>query len=261
MSSIEPKTNTKYRADQVDPGRGGRTPAVGYQEIAEKADHYLQRVKQEAASIVAAARRHAEEVLADAESQRMKKEVETFDEARRAGYREGKEQALIEVEELRTKLIDENEQQVKAEAKRQIHDRIETLLPVLRHAAGRIDADREQWAKYWETAALDLVRAVAEKIIHREISHDHSILFDFVRDALRLAAQSPWVRIHLSEPDSANLQDDIEQLARDMSISGNVEIIGSRDIEPGGCLVETPSGIIDQQIRSQLDRLFAEISD
>ena len=42
-------------------------------------------------------------------------------------------------------------------------------------------------------------------------------------------------------------------------ISGDVAVEADQKVDRGGCLIETPGGIIDARIRTQLDELFQEM--
>jgi flagellar assembly protein FliH len=76
---------------------------------------------------------------------------------------------------------------------------------------------------------------------------------------LELAAGSQSLKVYLSPQDHAALGKQIEALARQLTNLTPAEILPHESVTPGGCVVQTEFGVIDQQIESQLARIAEEL--
>jgi flagellar assembly protein FliH len=82
---------------------------------------------------------------------------------------------------------------------------------------------------------------------------------EWIREALELAAGSPAIKLHLNPADHATLVEPLQCMLANRGESAEVEILADPDTEPGGCLVETAHGSIDQRLETQLSRIEDEL--
>ena len=101
--------------------------------------------------------------------------------------------------------------------------------------------------------------AIAERIIRRELAREPQITLDLIAEALRLAAGTAEITLHINPTDYENLGSQIDRLAETLCQLAPSEIVADPDISAGGCRVETKFGEIDQQIESQLRRIEEEL--
>jgi len=186
---------------------------------------YLGRVKSEAAKVMAEARQEAAKIKARA-------------------VEEGKQAAIAAVEAtLRTRL----EQQLKSG------------LTALGEAAQAITDSRHTWQRHWETHAVQLAAAIAERLCRRELGRDPQITLAWVREALELAAGNAQVTLRLHPADHAALATQIEPIAQQVAGLAPVRVVADETITPGGCRADTEFGSIDQQLQTQLQRITQEL--
>jgi len=197
--------------------------AFNFEDLAAKANQYLDQVRKDAAQIIAKANQ-------DAEAIRRRAQVE--------GHRAG----VAQVEKM-------VEQRLAAQ-----------LLPALQAAVRQIQEAKQQLLLHWEKSAIHLARAIAERVIRRQVAADPQITLTWIREALQLATGTSRVILRLNPQDYQSLRPHTELLLRQMAKLGRVEIVADEQITPGGCRVETSFGSIDQQIEAQLDRIEAELS-
>lgn len=200
--------------------------AFNFDDMAARANAYLDKVRAEAAAIVAQARRDAAAVRREAEK-----------EGRQAG-----QQAIEEMVE------------------QQLAAKLATLLRALQDAVADIRQAKQAWLTHWEKCGVHVAAAIASRLIRRELSLTPEITLDLVREALELAAGSPQVRIRLSPTDYKTLGGQVRTLAEELSSLGATDIVPDTQITPGGCRVETRFGMIDQQIETQLQRIEEELT-
>ena len=147
------------------------------------------------------------------------------------------------------------------EGQRAGYEQVEEI--VRRELSGVIEEIRQAkqaWLSQWEAGAVHVAAAIAQRLIRRELSQDPEITLTLVREALELAAGSAHLRIHLNPVDVEKIGQRVEVLTRELSSLATAEIVADTEITSGGCRVETPFGIIDQQFEAQLERIEEELT-
>lgn len=209
-------------------------PTVGavvfnYDDVTSKANAYLHQVKAEAAQIIAKAHKDAELIRKQAQEQGNKSAVETA------------------------------EKSVHTRVDAQIRQQMQTALPALTQMVQAIDAERLQWLAKWEQNAVHLAVAIAQKVIRRNVATQPQITLTLVREALELASGSQSLKVYLNPQDHAALGKQLQELTKQLSNLTPAEILSHENVTPGGCVVQTEFGVIDQQIEAQLSRIAEEL--
>ena len=200
--------------------------AFNFEDLTEKANHYLDTVRRQAAKILTDAKQQAQAV-----EQR----------AREAGQQAALRQA---------------EQSVHAK----LNERLQTMMPALEQAVVSLRESEQAWLNHWERQTVHLACAIAARIVRREIARTPEITLHLVREALELANGSSRLRLHLNPQDHATLADRIPAIVARLQQLAPAEIVPDPEISPGGCRVTTEFGSIDQQIETQLARIEEELT-
>ena len=208
--------------------RNGGTHAVAFnfEDMASQAEKYLERVRADAAGLIAKAQR-------DAEAIRKRAEVEGQQLARQAAA-QAMEQALAA--------------------------KLATALPAVQRVIQDIQHAKQSWLAHWESSAVSVAAAIAARVIRRELSGKPEIPLTLVREALELAAGSSHLRIRLNPADLETIRPQVEMLVKELSPLAAAEIAADPTITAGGCRVETRFGTIDQQFEAQLKRIEEELA-
>lgn len=199
--------------------------AFNLDDMARHAEQYREKLRQEAAKIIAEAQQQAAAIRQAAEA-----------EGRRAG-----------------------EQAVEQTVRKQLDQQLQTLLPALRAAVEEIEQARGGWLAHWEQRAVSLAAAIAARVVRRQVAEEPQITLDLLREALQAVAGSSRIRILLHPADMQTLNGQVEQLVAEMSRIGSAELIADSQITRGGCRVETRHGAVDQQFERQLERIEQEL--
>ena len=207
-------------------GRTVQPVAFSFSDMRGQANDYLGTVRAEAAKIVQQAHQQAELIRKQAE----------------AAGRKAAEAAIERV-------LDER-----------VGTRMQTLLPALETLLTEMNNTKARLINRWESTSLKVATKIAERIIHREISQDPQITLDLVTDTLRLAAGMTDITLHISPTDYENLGSQITRLAQAVSHLAPSAVVADPSVAPGGCVVKTKFGQIDQQIESQLKRIEEELT-
>ncbi|MGO8752372.1 MAG: FliH/SctL family protein [Thermoguttaceae bacterium] len=210
----------------TDGNRGVQHVTFNFDDMAAKANAYLEKVQAEAAGIIAQARTEAASI---------KKQAEI--EGRKAG------EAAIE-----------------KTVQTQLSKQVATLLPALREAVGELRKAKQAWLGHWEKSAVHVATAIAGRVLRNRLPPAPDVTLTLIREALELAAGSPHVRIHLSPADHQTLGGHVQTLAQELTPMAAAELVSDAEIAPGGCRVETRFGTIDQRFEAQLARIEEELT-
>jgi flagellar assembly protein FliH len=225
----------------IPPAKGPHRPVFNFEDLTQHAQSLLDQVRSQSDDLLAEARRQAAVILAQAK-----------DEAERCAAR-----AADEARQTAEKTIDDR---VRKLADERIASELRTLLPALRALVEGVAYARGAWQTRWEAQAVKLAAAVAARLVRRELTHDPQVPLALVREALPLAAGSPTLRLRLNPRDAEALSGSAQQLIAALAPVAKAEVCPDPAIEPGGCVLETAYGAIDQQFQSQLNRIVEELT-
>ncbi|HID77462.1 MAG TPA: hypothetical protein EYP56_15895 [Planctomycetaceae bacterium] len=207
--------------------RGTEINGIAFQleDVAARAQAYLDKVRQQAAQILDEAHRQADTI-------------------RRRAEQEGRRAGLEAVEQM---------------VRQQLGSQLETLLPALRQFVTQLEHAKQAWLTHWERAALDVALAISERLLRREVARTPELPFTLLREALELATGSASLRIHLNPTDYENLKPQLQMLVDQLAPAAETHWVADDEIGPGACRVETQFGMIDQTWQTQLKRIQEEL--
>jgi flagellar assembly protein FliH len=197
---------------------------------------------------VAHARRQAAELLARAEAE----SSEIRRRAHEEGHAEGQKAGLHSAQDL-------IESRAAALSDARIKDHLLTALPPLEAIVSSLENERDCWLTVWESTAVRLSAAIAEKLVRNELRHRPELTRELVHDVLQLASGRPKLQLYMHP-------DDIEQLRsvgmEILEILGRVSdgaLVPDESIPRGGCVAKTLHGEIDARIETQVRRIADEL--
>jgi flagellar biosynthesis/type III secretory pathway protein FliH len=173
------------------------------------------------------------------------------------------QQAHSQAEQIRRQAEVAGRKAAEAAAERMLEDkvgkRMNTLVPALEQLVAQINDAKGELLARWERSALQVVTAIAERVIRRRLEKEPEIALDVIADALRLASGSADITLHVNPTDHANLGSQIERLASTLCRLAPSQIIPDPSISAGGCRVATKFGEIDERIEAQLRRIEQDL--
>jgi flagellar assembly protein FliH len=199
--------------------------AFSFTDMRGQANDYLGTVRVEAAKIVQQAHQQAEQI-------------------RRQSEAAGRKAAEAAIE----RVLDER-----------VGTRMQTLLPTLEKLLSEINDTKAEILNYWEQSALRVASAIAERIIRRELSEDPQITVRLIAETLRVASAMEGISVHISPQDYDNLGSQVSRLIKSIGQLAPNSLVADPTVTPGGCVVKTKFGEVDQQIESQLRRIEEEL--
>ena len=155
----------------TDRNKAVQTVAFNFDDMAASANQYIQKIRGEAAKIVAEAQKEADALKKKAEA-------------------EGRREGMAAIDQM---------------AEQRTAKELSTLKPALLQAVEEIRHAKQAWLRHWEKSAIHTAAAIAARLVRRELLQTPEIAITLVREALELAAGSAQLKIRLNPADPASL--------------------------------------------------------
>lgn len=132
---------------------------------------------------------------------------------------------------------------------------------MLKAASEAIQAAREQYLESLTPQVSALAVAIAEKVLRRAVEADTEHIQRTVREALELMTdrQSVTLRVHPQDHDA--LETHKIALLEDFSGLTELDIEPDDKVEPGGCIVESGSMVVDGTLSTLLEAVVEKMYD
>ena len=210
------------------------------------------------ATEIAEARRRLDAETKALDERRRLLEQETFEEARKAGFEAGfAEGVAAGKEESAATIADEVERGVEERTKAFCDSALEPL----RRLTGEMAGVRHALLKRWEENALQIAAAIAYQTIMRDPATEREVPLDLLREALELAMNSAALKIRMNPRDVEALKEPIRAILEETGNLATAAVVADPKISVGGCVVESPHGVVDERLESRLARIVAELSE
>lgn len=119
---------------------------------------------------------------------------------------------------------------------------------------------REEIFRNSEKEVLDLAFAIAEKVVHQEVSVNRSAASAVLKSAMMHVLDREGLRIRLSPLDYHHLTEVNPDAIRGLEELRNAEIETDESIGPGGVVIETLFGEVDARVDRQLNEVREAVS-
>lgn len=190
--------------------------------------------------VLQAAQREANQIIADASAKAQAIEQQAIAKAQEEA-RQIKEQAFA---------------QGYAEGKEKATHQLQKGLDDITALLDRIDDNQRKIIDETEEGIRLLVVDIVRKIMGKVLKEDDKALVYIVERALASYKNTDWVKITVSETDAqTSCITDKAMLASLLDLSGSIEVEVIPDGASGLCIVETPDGIADASVETQLCNL------
>mgnify|MGYP001613062097 FL=1 len=137
---------------------------------------------------------------------------------------------------------------------------VDPLIESLRKGLIEISRLKEDIYKAMESEILELVFAISEKVIHKEVTTDKGIVLNTIRAAVHSIIGKDEITIKVNPEDLEVAR----EIKTDLAISNGfkkITIEGDTSVGRGGCVVETNLGSIDARIEQQIDEIEHALKD
>jgi flagellar biosynthesis/type III secretory pathway protein FliH len=247
VNSVTTPANSPVAASTADGCRVLKADAVRIrssrasepdQRLHDSCDGYLDEVRQQARQILAEAHLEAEAIRRRA-----------YEQGELDGQDAGRDQRDCELQARALEL-----------ARQMARHDFAPAVAAWHAAAGSVLAAREHWLARWETDAVRLSVAIAEKLIRNELRHRPELVAETVRELLQLAAGSSDVSVRLHPLDLELIQQHRADDSSGFASTVAVRWVPDERLARGDCVVETRQGEIDARLETQLARIANEFA-
>ena len=111
-------------------------------------------------------------------------------------------------------------------------------------------------SKQYEREIIDLIFAVAEKIVHYEVRSKESVIRNAIFEALEAAVEKSKVVFNVNPDDYDYVEKLRPELFKQNKGLKSIVVTSDPAVSRGGCYLETPYGNIDATIESKLEKIY-----
>jgi flagellar assembly protein FliH len=138
---------------------------------------------------------------------------------------------------------------------------VRPAVEALQHLLQAFTEERAKLFRDSEVTLLELAVSISRRIIHGEVRTDPSIVQRVIVDSLRLVEERQSIQLKVSAADWQRVKAYERELLDSSHGIRSIEIRADERVEPGGCMIESETGIIDARIQTQLDEISALLLD
>jgi type III secretion protein L len=114
----------------------------------------------------------------------------------------------------------------------------------------------DELTQNWEDTMLQLSVHIAQKIIGEELRLHPDTIISIIREAMKSTRTGKRLSIQVNDAEAVYVRSRAEQLKQFLGSIGEIEIVPSAGVTPGGCVIESELGIIDARLETQLKFLL-----
>lgn len=123
--------------------------------------------------------------------------------------------------------------------------------------AERARAEIAQTLSSLEPDLLRLAVAAAEKVCHKEITENQSVIVEVIREGLNVIGRRASAQVHLHPDDIALAEAALPSLGRE---AGDLQWVSDDSIERGGALFESGSHLLDARVATRLHHVRESVT-
>lgn len=109
--------------------------------------------------------------------------------------------------------------------------------------------------KEYEGKIRDLAIHIAKKVIQTEMDQNSDTLLNIYKSAVQELRDQEWIRLSVSDLQVQFATENADMLMSLAKGAKHIEIVGMPEAPKGTCIVETPDGIIDASLETQMDKI------
>ncbi len=178
--------------------------------------------------------------------------------ARPAGKGPVQAQATVQTTESQmTKISEEAYAKGYAEGRKSLHKEAASAVEALAQATKALPSVKQMIYDKSEEQMVRLAFAIAEKILHQEVSERKDVIIDVLKGVLKNIQETEGMKIRLNTQDFRYMMEVKKDFLQSFDGIRNVVFEEDTSIKRGGAVVETLLGEIDARLESQLKEIKA----
>lgn len=202
-------------------------------------------LRKQGRKIIAAAEAEAQKLIANAQREAALLAKQATDDAVERGKVEGMKFGVKEGREAGH-----------AEALHEASERFTQIQSMWTEAVRQFDARRVEMDRDAREAILELALRFAEKLVHRVVEIDRTVIVDQVAAALGHILRPLDVTARICPEDRPTLEEVMPELMTEFTQCKHVRLVDDSTLSRGGCVVTYGQGVIDASLENQLQRVI-----
>lgn len=209
----------------------------------------LSRLEQQREALVESARQQAEQIIADAHSERKRIVSGAAEDGRKAGFAEGRKSGLAK-----------GCAQGRAEAVAEFRASLDQLTKSWLQALADFIDVREHMLQQARTDVVRLACQIATRATARVVEAEPEVVAQALGEVLSLAGARTRLRVRVHPDDVPVLEAAAPELLARFESQAHIELVHDAAAARGTCLAVTEgNGIIDASVQTRLDRIVASV--
>jgi flagellar assembly protein FliH len=172
-------------------------------------------------------------------------------------------QFMKEAEQQASAMLAENKQlgyeQGLADAKDELKEKSDALDEDMRAKRQELYDNYEKKLTGMESDIVDAIIHVFDKVFNIQFEDKREILMALVNNTLMDVEAGDRIRIHVSEDDMPTFEKHMTEIQDKVGAEVTVELIRDNSLSEGQCQIETPFGIFDCGVDTELNGLLKDI--
>jgi flagellar assembly protein FliH len=123
-----------------------------------------------------------------------------------------------------------------------------------------IEAQKRRMLSGYHQELLSLAFALARRVIHADIRANPDLVLATIKKALSYVAERDRLVVRIAPDELAKVTEKHDFWAALSDRLETIRIEEDNRVDPGGCIIESPSGIVDGRIGVQLEELEEELA-
>lgn len=133
-------------------------------------------------------------------------------------------------------------------------------LEELSQVAGQIHHLKPELVAQNEIHLTKLIYEIAEKVVYSEIEKNPELIIEVIKKSVLTAQTEENVTVVVAQESIDFLEKYKNNHPDQYEFFNKIKFVGSENVKPGGCIVETNYGAIDAQIEQRLNQVWSSIS-
>ncbi|RPH49094.1 MAG: hypothetical protein EHM85_15065 [Desulfobacteraceae bacterium] len=117
---------------------------------------------------------------------------------------------------------------------------------------GRLRTDIIKWH---EKDIIQLICAVAEKVVHHEVELDKTVVSETIIKAIQLATERKAILLRVNPEEFDYIEQLRPELFKRFNELNSLEVVSSQSVKRGGCFLETRYGDVDARVETQMEMI------
>ncbi len=169
------------------------------------------------------------------------------------------EQAQQEAEVIKQKAFEEGYSQGKLLAEHEVEQFLEEIKKVFQESISQVIQLKSDFLEQLTPQVLKLVFQISEKVLSAQVVINREVVNTIVKETIEELIDSQEIYLHINPNDYSLVEGYIKSQIESRLINQRIVFVSDETVEKGGCIGETKTRFIDNQISSRLGLIVEKI--